>query len=155
MTVYNFIPGVKPDIVKIQEKTCRCCKKTLPISDYQKKDSSTDGLQPFCRRCRAVGGPKDAAASTNVKKRLGLVQPPLGTPCDCCGSTEQILWCDHIHGTDIVRGWVCSKCNTGIGHLGDNIDGLLNGIKYLSKNYYDYITVSRKRPEDFNHGGDV
>ena len=155
MTVYNFIPGVKPDIVKVQEKTCRCCKKTLLISDFQKKSISPDGLQPFCRRCRAVGGPKDAAASTNVKKRLRLVQPPLGTPCDCCGSTEQVLWCDHIHGTDVVRGWVCSKCNTGIGHLGDNIDGLLNGIKYLSKNYYDYITVSRKRPEDFNHGGDV
>ena len=131
MTVYNFIPGVKPDIVKIQEKTCRCCKKTLPISDYQKKASSTDGLQPFCRRCRAVGGPKDAAASTNVKKRLGLVQPPLGTPCDCCGRTDVLLCLDHCHITGKLRGYLCQTCNVSIGGLGDTLAGVKMAEKYL------------------------
>jgi hypothetical protein len=38
---------------------------------------------------------------------------------------------DHCHDTNEVRGILCSGCNTGLGHLGDNIAGLQRAIAYL------------------------
>ena len=38
---------------------------------------------------------------------------------------------DHDHETNQVRGLLCTGCNTGFGHLGDNIEGLNKAIDYL------------------------
>jgi hypothetical protein len=38
---------------------------------------------------------------------------------------------DHDHETGKVRGILCTGCNTGLGHLGDNIQGLETAIEYL------------------------
>lgn len=41
------------------------------------------------------------------------------------------LCMDHLHGSSIVRGLICSSCNVGIGHFDDNIDRLKAAITYL------------------------
>ena len=41
---------------------------------------------------------------------------------------------DHCHETNQFRGWICRNCNTGIGNLGDNVEGLENAIRYLKRN---------------------
>lgn len=41
---------------------------------------------------------------------------------------------DHIHGTDIVRGLVCSNHNTAIGLFGDDPELLEAAAAYLRKN---------------------
>ena len=57
--------------------------------------------------------------------------------CGCCGKHQmefkKNFAVDHVHGTDPVevRGLLCSNCNTGIGKLGDNIEGLKKALKYL------------------------
>lgn len=38
---------------------------------------------------------------------------------------------DHCHATGIVRGLLCSKCNTALGSLEDNITFFYKAIKYL------------------------
>ncbi len=57
--------------------------------------------------------------------------------CDCCGSRlkdgprqNQI---DHDHATGKIRGVLCPSCNTGIGKLGDNIEGLRRALAYLER----------------------
>ena len=50
--------------------------------------------------------------------------------CMICGSTHK-LCIDHCHTTLNVRGILCSKCNTGLGMFNDNVDALVNAIKYL------------------------
>lgn len=38
---------------------------------------------------------------------------------------------DHDHTTKNVRGLLCVWCNTGIGMLGDCVDGLERALAYL------------------------
>lgn len=40
---------------------------------------------------------------------------------------------DHCHKTDKIRGLLCSKCNTNLGHFGDDLNGIMNLVKYLEK----------------------
>jgi len=67
---------------------------------------------------------------------------PKNAVCDCCGnpgrkthgkkSSDGIVL-DHCHDTGTFRGWLCQKCNRGLGCFGDSIQGLELGIKYLNK----------------------
>tara|TARA_R100000773_G_C4156599_1_gene76293 strand:+ start:287 stop:562 length:276 start_codon:yes stop_codon:yes gene_type:complete len=90
---------------------------------------------------------KAAERSAIRKKFKGMKPPPYGTPCELCckpvyASKEAIpegidgafVWqLDHCHETGDFRGWLCKKCNTGLGLLGDNVTELSRAIKYLSK----------------------
>jgi len=53
--------------------------------------------------------------------------------CPICGKdfSEARACVDHDHETGIVRGMICSNCNSAIGLLNENIDVLLNAINYL------------------------
>lgn len=44
----------------------------------------------------------------------------------------QSLSVDHSHSTGKIRGLLCSKCNCGIGNLGEDLAILTNAIKYLT-----------------------
>lgn len=38
---------------------------------------------------------------------------------------------DHCHITKKVRGILCTSCNTGLGKLGDSVEGLQRAIEYI------------------------
>ena len=40
---------------------------------------------------------------------------------------------DHNHKTNLVRGLLCSKCNSVLGYVNEDIQTLKNAIKYLKK----------------------
>lgn len=44
----------------------------------------------------------------------------------------RLLCVDHEHDTGRVRGLLCSKCNTGIGLLGDDLKCVLRAAQYLA-----------------------
>ena len=55
--------------------------------------------------------------------------------CLICGlESVKCLAADHNHVTGKVRGLLCSNCNTGIGNFKENLDYILNAIKYLKDN---------------------
>lgn len=41
------------------------------------------------------------------------------------------LHIDHDHKTGRVRGFLCNRCNTGLGKLGDTEEGLLRALEYI------------------------
>jgi hypothetical protein len=56
----------------------------------------------------------------------------------CCAICERPLvvegkktHVDHCHDTDVVRGLLCARCNTGLGAFEDNPDLLERAVAYL------------------------
>lgn len=66
-----------------------------------------------------------------------------GGVCAICGEKERVvrraksgqemLAVDHCHETGKIRGLLCFKCNTGIGALGDSVEGLERALSYLRR----------------------
>lgn len=62
--------------------------------------------------------------------------------CAICGSDRNHelagrsvrLAVDHCHETGIIRGLLCTGCNTALGGFKDSIDNLMAAISYLLKN---------------------
>lgn len=50
--------------------------------------------------------------------------------CMNCGKESKLVL-DHCHDTNKIRGLLCHSCNTGIGKLGDSVEGLERAIEYL------------------------
>jgi hypothetical protein len=59
-----------------------------------------------------------------------------GFVCSVCLSSD---WgkngphIDHDHGTGVVRGILCHRCNVGMGLFKDNIDVMKRAIRYLER----------------------
>ena len=57
-----------------------------------------------------------------------------GGGCAICGEAEdtgRLLAVDHDHETGLVRGLLCTRCNTGLGLFRDNPDLLDAAREYL------------------------
>lgn len=69
------------------------------------------------------------------RARRGLPEPTRSAPerCECCGKESNRMALDHCHETNTFRGWLCLRCNTGIGMLGDNLEGIESALTYLKK----------------------
>ena len=130
--------------VKQGEETffCRNCKRDLPeycfdkfaLKQFRKKPGQEQtqgaGKSVYCKGCRR---------EYNIGKRKAEAKAPpkptSSTSCYCCGvmTDPKKLHLDHDHVTFDFRGWLCRRCNGGIGQLGDNIEGLEKAIAYLRK----------------------
>lgn len=53
--------------------------------------------------------------------------------CEVCGTTRVKLCLDHCHRTGMIRGCLCSNCNTSLGKLNDDYDLILRLAGYLRK----------------------
>lgn len=54
--------------------------------------------------------------------------------CGICGRpVDELSPVDHDHETGRVRGILCTRCNLGLGALGDNVEGLQRAMDYLSR----------------------
>ena len=60
-----------------------------------------------------------------------------GRRCACCGvdsnGERRRFYVDHCHETGRIRGLLCHKRNSGIGALGDNVEGLKKALAYLER----------------------
>ncbi len=74
--------------------------------------------------------------SYHKRKNMPTPTRPAPAECEICGKTctrNTVLSLDHSHETGAFRGWLCNKCNTGLGKLGDNLTGLKRAVDYLTK----------------------
>ena len=75
-----------------------------------------------------------------------------GGGCAICGTKSnrdgKRLFVDHCHESGKVRGILCRKCNSGIGALGDSIEGVQRAVKYLERSIFQSEPHERTTAEE-------
>ena len=110
-------------------KICLKCNEEKPYSEFyvntyrRNKNNIESNYWYSCKRC-------DNKLKT-IRKRIRKNAPPQPEVCECCNKSSDKLFVDHDHVTLLFRGWICPNCNTGIGNLGDNLEGVMNAVRYL------------------------
>ena len=107
-------------------RECKECHKILPVMAFTTQFLRSDGawyLKKICRQCHTENKKETYAVRKNA--------PPKPELCNCCNIKPKMFHLDHIHGTNTFRGWLCRACNTGMGKLGDNLEGVLQSAIYL------------------------
>jgi hypothetical protein len=125
-------------------KTCNRCKINKPLSLFG-NDSGGKKLRSWCKECDSI------VAKERKLIRENAPAIPDNHICPVCGKNESQLnetqqptmrkrgspWvCDHDHDAKTFRGWICRKCNLGLGNFSDDYDLVLKAAKYL-KEYND------------------
>lgn len=72
------------------------------------------------------------------RKRAGLPDPtrPVPLTCESCDGPpngNRTLVLDHDHETGAFRGWLCNRCNRGVGLIGDTLDAARKMVAYLER----------------------
>lgn len=130
-------------------KQCSKCKETKDYTFFNADKNTKDKLRKKCKICRAleqvewkktVNGIKSAKKSNRkyYLKTYGLTEKDYTTflksqdfKCAICKRQTKLL-IDHCHETGKVRGLLCTRCNTLLGRMGDNVAGVLKFLQYLN-----------------------
>jgi len=112
------------------EKLRRRAHKTKLAREWREKNREKVNQQ-----ARDLRAKYKKEGKHRIRKSLGYPEPTRPKPekCECCGKIpgKKGLALDHDHVTGEFRGWLCSRCNTGIGSLGDTVQDLQGAIEYL------------------------
>jgi len=127
------IKGKKDDM-----RECKVCRKILPLIAFTTygSDRGVYDLRKYCRECHSK-----QRAEVEIARKTA---PPKPDRCARCHKKEEKLQLDHIHGSTTFRGWLCGTCNTGMGKLGDNLEGVLQGAIYLENDENKIIETLHK-----------
>jgi hypothetical protein len=115
---------------------CIKCGERQPISKYTVMKAGE--IKRTCRSC------KNGSKKIITQLKLENAYPDKNYKClICLRSLEELskhnqirlkTWVlDHCHDTNTFRGWVCHKCNTGLGGFRDDLTILKNAVRYMEK----------------------
>lgn len=119
-----------------QTKLCTICNQVLPIHNFGFEGSK--GYRRYeCRPCAKKHGKLVAKIKKSAPK------PAVDHTCPIClrtadqlssyGQKKGAVWvADHDHETEQFRGWLCHKCNLGLGNLGDDAERCKRAMEYLN-----------------------
>lgn len=120
-------------------KRCPTCGEVRPASDYGVNRAKSNGLNNYCKPCIESEEGRRIARRHNISTRWKITPDEydamIARGCDACGCQpgRRRLVIDHCHTFGYIRGVLCQACNSGLGKLGDNIEGLKRTIAYLER----------------------
>lgn len=144
----KFMPGT--DVCKACTplvKKCARCLKSKQVDHFHNDKNTKDGLNCRCIFCAQIffRNNRDTYDEKLRKrchkygitlKKYKKMEKEQGHRCALCNREEyQVLGLciDHDHVTKVVRGLLCSRCNTGLGMLGDSLESLRSVVAYLER----------------------
>ncbi len=110
------------------------CGRLLPIDAFER--NRPDVWRSECKEYRA----SKKAISSKVRREYEAKhpRPKIGEEfyCRVCDRTIVVqrnrdVNLDHNHETGDIRGWICNRCNTGIGNLRESVSILRRAIKWI------------------------
>lgn len=130
---------------------CNVCKLLKPISEYEHQKDRPNPRKT-CKTCRyaARDFDKEKARHREYSRQrrkekaeqvrqswersvYGVSKEELGcSTCQICSSQER-LCIGHDHTTGVVRGVLCSRCNSGLGFFKDSVESLKAAMEYVKK----------------------
>lgn len=125
------------------ELTCTTCGSTKSVEEFNKDRSKKTGRRRQCKACvsanwDAVKGPasREKMRAHQQALRDKAASHPRTPRCEICGegftpAKYRGGYWDHNHATKTHRGWLCTRCNTGLGLFGDNPRALERASEYL------------------------
>ena len=123
LEMFNYLPHNEGT----SYKTCNSCSQDKPEESFYVQYHRKDGTPTrgnVCVQC------KTDQSRLRVELRKSAGPPP--DRCTCCGTSSEVV-IDHCHDTLAFRGWLCHKCNVGIGLLGDTVEGTQKAVQYLKR----------------------
>ena len=126
--------------IEDDSKVCNRCKKDQPLFNYG-NDSGGKKLRSWCKPC------DKEVSKDRAKIRKDAPSVSANHKCPICKKNEAQLnetiqyrsrkvspWvCDHDHKNKAFRGWLCRKCNLGLGNFADNPKLLKRAAEWVEK----------------------
>lgn len=144
---YSALPDVIARRNELNKKRYSTEKGTAQrLASMKKYEQSEKGKKGRAIRAAAryqrdkkLGLVTDRSYFIGINVRYGLTKQVYldmlckqGGACAICNQTStKRLFVDHCHATGIVRGLLCIRCNSVIGHAVDSVDVLQLAIRYL------------------------
>lgn len=115
-------------------RECKRCKRILPIEAFERNRPNV--WRSECKECRAYKKPIPKRLKREYEAKHP--RPKVGDNfyCRVCENTFTIqntrdVNLDHDHKTGRIRGYICNRCNTGLGNFDDNIAILERAIEWI------------------------
>ena len=130
----------------MEEKLCKTCKQTKPVSEFYRRKASKDGLSNRCKACESsahrayykVKRIRLTHRKSKLKLNYGLSVKEFNRmfdeqdgACAICLAKGVPLVVDHNHATNEVRKLLCHGCNHGLGRFKDNPTIVRRAAEYL------------------------
>lgn len=137
------------------KKICSICKVEKDLSEFNKHKGRKFNVAGRCRQCQSIYHKKWYENNKTVMKEkfrkssyfsrynttieyYNQLLKKQNNSCAICHTkkctTNKRFAIDHNHKTGVIRGLLCSECNTGLGKFKDDPNLLVNAIAYLIKN---------------------
>ena len=132
-------------------KVCTKCNIEKSLSEFNKAINGKLQKRADCKTCQSewakernkITYDSETKWKWSMKSTFNLTVEDYNTLFEkqngCCAicnrhQTEfkKRLAIDHCHTTNVIRGLLCSSCNTALGLLKDDTNALQNAIEYLN-----------------------
>lgn len=140
-----------PHIIDINKHRGVALRKTKKDIDRRFIERNSDSYKEWQKEYDSRPERKDSARNTWLIRKYGITTNDYdkilflqGGTCGICHKENPVnkrLYVDHDHFTGKVRGVLCHRCNTLLGHSIDDIKILESAINYLKANYERAKTV--------------
>jgi len=120
--------------MSVYTKTCSYCGQSKHYSFYQWTRRGRGPRGDLCSDCLTFDRYLNNTYGISADEYRSMLSTQGGV-CKICGGPpdRSRLFVDHCHVSGLVRGLLCSGCNTGLGGFKDRVESLQSAILYLQK----------------------